>query len=85
MKKRIAILGSTGSIGTQALQVISENPELLQVTVLTARDNVDLIIKQAKEFQPKHVVVTNTKKYPIAKKELNSSTIEIHSGEKYRH
>lgn len=82
MKKRVAILGSTGSIGTQSLQVISDNPELFKVNVLTARDNVELIIKQAREFQPKHVVISNEEKYPIVKEELSSLAIEVHSGEK---
>ena len=51
-KKHIAILGSTGSIGTQALSVIEANPDLFQVEVLTARNNTALLISQAKQFQP---------------------------------
>ena len=82
MKKRVAILGSTGSIGTQSLEVISDNPELFEVNVLTARDNVELIIKQAKEFRPKHVIISNAEKYTIVKEALSSLAIEIHSGEK---
>jgi len=82
MKKRIAILGSTGSIGTQSLQVISDNPELFDVTVLTARDNVELITKQAKEFHPKHIVISNSENYTALKEALNSMPIEIHAGEK---
>ena len=56
MKKRIAILGSTGSIGTQALEVIKKHPEHFQVEVLTAYNNIDLLIKQAHEFVPNTIV-----------------------------
>lgn len=59
MKKRIAILGSTGSIGTQALEVIKKNPEKFEVEVLTANNNVDILIAQAKQFQPNAVVIAN--------------------------
>ena len=52
MKKRIAILGSTGSIGTQALDVIRKNPDHFEVEVLTAHNNVSLLVRQAKQFQP---------------------------------
>ena len=55
MKKKIAILGSTGSIGTQALEIAREQPELIEVEVLTAHSNADLLIKQAKEFCPNYV------------------------------
>ena len=56
-KKRIAILGSTGSIGTQALEVVSQFPEMLQVEVLSAYSQADLLIQQAKQFQPNVVVI----------------------------
>jgi 1-deoxy-D-xylulose-5-phosphate reductoisomerase len=62
MKKRIAILGSTGSIGTQSLEVIACHPELFEVEVLTANNNVDLLIRQAKKFQPNAVVIVNESK-----------------------
>ena len=62
-KKRIAILGSTGSIGTQALAVISEHHELFEVEVLTANSNSDLLIKQAKMFRPNTVVIVDENKY----------------------
>ena len=52
MKRRIAILGSTGSIGTQALEVITENPDLFEVYALTANNQVDLLISQARQFHP---------------------------------
>ena len=51
--KRIAILGSTGSIGTQSLEVIEQNPDQFEVEVITANNNVELLIQQAKKYQPK--------------------------------
>ena len=62
-KKQIAILGSTGSIGCQALEVISEHPDLFEVDVLTANNNSALLIKQSKKFNPNTVVITNEEKY----------------------
>ena len=56
-KKRIALFGSTGSIGTQALEVIRANPELFEAEILTAQTNADLLIKQALEFKPNAVVI----------------------------
>ena len=53
MKKQIAILGSTGSIGTQALQVIEEHPDLYEVYALTANNRVDLLVEQARKFMPR--------------------------------
>ena len=82
MRKRVAILGSTGSIGTQSLQVISDSPELFEIIALTARDNVELIIKQAREFKPKHIVISNTENFSIVKEALKSLPIEVHAGEK---
>ena len=57
MKKQIAILGSTGSIGTQALEVIAEHPDLYEVYVLTANNQVDLLAEQARKFHPEAVVI----------------------------
>ena len=57
MKKQIAILGSTGSIGTQALQVIEEHPDLYEVYAITANNRVDKLIEQARKFQPEAVVI----------------------------
>ncbi|MDR2906951.1 MAG: 1-deoxy-D-xylulose-5-phosphate reductoisomerase, partial [Bacteroidales bacterium] len=59
MKKRIAILGSTGSIGTQALEVISEQPEHFEVEVLTAQNQWELLVKQAIQYNPNAVVIGN--------------------------
>ena len=61
--KKIAILGSTGSIGTQALEVISENRDAFSVETLTANNNADLLIKQAQLFKPNSVVIKNEEKY----------------------
>ena len=61
--KRIAILGSTGSIGTQALEVIAEHPAEFSVEVLTAQNQADLLITQALAWKPAHVVIGNESKY----------------------
>jgi len=81
-KKQIAILGSTGSIGTQALEVISEHPNLFDVEVLTANNNSDLLIKQAKKFKPNTVVITNEKKYKEVDGALFDLGIKVFAGEK---
>lgn len=80
MKKRVAILGSTGSIGTQALEVIKENPDYFEVEVLTAYNNVELLAKQANEFQPNTVVIANEDKYDELSALLNDSAIKIYAG-----
>jgi len=80
MKKRIAILGSTGSIGTQALEVIQQNPEMFEVEVLTANNNVDLLIEQAKKFQPNAIVIANTEKYGYVTEALKNEPIKIFAG-----
>jgi len=80
MKKRIAILGSTGSIGTQALEVIQQNPEMFDVEVLTANNNVDLLIEQAKKFQPNAIVIANTEKYGYVTEALKNEPIKIFAG-----
>ena len=59
MKKQLAILGSTGSIGTQALEIVSENPDLFEIYALTANNNVDLLIEQARRFEPEAVIIAN--------------------------
>lgn len=80
MKKRIAILGSTGSIGTQALEVIQQNPDKFEVEVLTANNNVDLLIAQAKQFQPNAVVIANPEKYSYVTEALKNEPIKIFAG-----
>ncbi len=80
MKKRIAILGSTGSIGTQALEVIGQNPDLFEVEVLTANNNVDLLIRQAIRFHPNVVVIANKEKYTYVSEALASEDIKVYAG-----
>ncbi len=81
-KKKIAILGSTGSIGTQALEVISEQEEYLQVEVLTANSNADLLIKQAIQYMPNHVVIADEQKYIQVKEALDPYDIKVFAGNK---
>jgi 1-deoxy-D-xylulose-5-phosphate reductoisomerase len=80
MKKRIAILGSTGSIGTQALEVIEANPEVFSVAVLTAQENADLLIEQAVKFQPKQVVIGNQALLDKVTSALSGYQIKVYSG-----
>ena len=80
--KRLAILGSTGSIGTQALDVVSANPGIFQVEVLSAHSNSTLLIEQAKKYKPNAVVVTNEAKYKEVKDALLMLPIKVFAGEK---
>ncbi len=80
--KRIAIMGSTGSIGTQALDVIRENPTYFQAEVLVAHSNADLLIKQAIEFNPNAVVIGDESKYQFVKDTLFSYGIKVYAGTK---
>ncbi|MDP4271588.1 MAG: 1-deoxy-D-xylulose-5-phosphate reductoisomerase [Bacteroidota bacterium] len=79
-KKQLAILGSTGSIGTQALEVVAENSELYEIYALTANNNVDLLIEQARQFQPEAVIIANTEKYGELKEALKDLPIKIYAG-----
>jgi 1-deoxy-D-xylulose-5-phosphate reductoisomerase len=81
MQKRIAILGSTGSIGTQALEVIHGAPDHFQVEVLTAGNNADLIIEQAMRFVPNVVVIGNEAHYTRVKEALTRYPIKVYAGE----
>lgn len=81
-KKKIAILGSTGSIGTQALEIAREQKDKIQVEVLTANSNADLLIAQAKEFNPNHVVIADESKYMQVKEALASEDIKVFTGSK---
>ncbi|MDP1747129.1 MAG: 1-deoxy-D-xylulose-5-phosphate reductoisomerase, partial [Bacteroidota bacterium] len=81
-KKKIAILGSTGSIGTQALDVIRANSETLAVEVLTGNGNADLLIKQAIEFNPNAVVIADESKYLYVKEALKAFDIKVFAGNK---
>lgn len=80
-KKRIAILGSTGSIGTQALEVIEANPEIFSVKVLTAQNNADLLIEQAVKFLPEVVVIGNESLYDKVAAALSSFSVKVYSGD----
>ncbi len=80
--KRLAILGSTGSIGTQALEVVAENPDLFEVEVLSAHRNANLLIEQAKKFKPNAVVVTDETKYKEVKDALLMLPIKVFAGQK---
>ena len=81
-KKNIAILGSTGSIGTQALEVIAAHPEAFEVEVLTAQNNAALLIEQAIKFKPNAVVIVNEDHYITVKDALAKEDVKVYAGEK---
>jgi 1-deoxy-D-xylulose-5-phosphate reductoisomerase len=81
MQKRIAIFGSTGSIGTQALEVIAAYPDLFSAEILTAQNNDELLIKQALQFNPNIVVIGDDRKYQKVKDALASTDIKVFGGE----
>jgi 1-deoxy-D-xylulose-5-phosphate reductoisomerase len=78
--KNIAILGSTGSIGQQALEVIDNHPDKFAVEVLTANNNVDLLIRQAKKYHPNVVVIGNEEKYQIVNEALANDHVKVYAG-----
>ncbi len=80
--KRIAIFGSTGSVGTQALEVIAANPSLFSAEILTAHNNDELLVQQALKFNPNIVVIGDEKKYNKVKEALSSTDIKVFAGEK---
>jgi 1-deoxy-D-xylulose-5-phosphate reductoisomerase len=80
MSKHIAILGSTGSIGTQTLEVVEANPEEFVVDVLTANNQVELLIEQAKKFKPDVVVIACEEKYPQLVEALKNEPIKVYAG-----
>jgi 1-deoxy-D-xylulose-5-phosphate reductoisomerase len=80
-KKQIAILGSTGSIGTQALEVISKNDSLFEVYALTANNNIDLLIEQARKYKPEMVAIGNETHYQKLKTELSDLPIKVFAGD----
>lgn len=82
MKRHLAILGSTGSIGTQALDVVEANPEIFTVEVLTAQNNADLLIEQAIKFKPNTVVISNENLYYKVFSALDAHDIKVYAGEK---
>lgn len=81
-QKRIAVFGSTGSIGTQALDVIRANPILFSAEILTAQTNDTLLVQQALEFNPNIVVIGDDKKYQAVKEALASTNVKVFAGEK---
>jgi 1-deoxy-D-xylulose-5-phosphate reductoisomerase len=81
-KKGVAILGSTGSIGTQTLDVISRHPERFSVEVLTAQNNADLLIEQAAKYKPNTVVIGNDALYDKVFAALDPLDIKVYSGQK---
>ncbi|NOY94918.1 MAG: 1-deoxy-D-xylulose-5-phosphate reductoisomerase [Chlorobi bacterium] len=81
MKKSIAILGSTGSIGTQSLEVIETHPDKFEVEVISAFNNTRLLIEQAKKYHPNVVVIANEEKYAEVKAALASEPVKIFAGE----
>lgn len=82
IKKRIAVFGSTGSIGTQALEVIDAYPELFEVEILTAQTNDKLLIEQAIKFKPNAVVIGDDKKYESVKSALAGTDVKVFAGER---
>lgn len=80
MKKRIAILGSTGSIGTQTLDIISQFPDRFEVYALTANNNVQLLAEQARKFQPEIVCIANEQHYAKLKASLADLPVKVYAG-----
>lgn len=78
--KKVAILGSTGSIGTQALEVINQNPDKFELEVITANENADLLIEQSIKFLPNSIVIANDAKYKYVSDALSKYPIKIFSG-----
>lgn len=79
-KRNVAILGSTGSIGCQALDVIRQNPDLYEAYVLTANNSVDMLIQQAREFEPEAVVIANAEHYSKVVSALADLPIKVYAG-----
>ena len=80
MKRKIAILGSTGSIGTQTLDVISQHPDLFEVEILAARRSTDLLIEQARRFDAANVVICEESRYPAVAQALQDTDTKVWAG-----
>ncbi len=80
MIKNIAVLGSTGSIGTQTLEVIGENPNMFHAYVLTAQTNADLLIAQSLKFKPAYAIICDEQKYPLVKQALAHTAVKVRCG-----
>jgi len=78
--KNIAVLGSTGSVGTQALEVIGNNPDLFKAYLLTAQSNADLLITQALQFNPAYVIICDKSKYAYVKESLKNTDVNVLAG-----
>lgn len=81
-KKRVALLGATGSIGVQTLEVIKSHPDRFEVEVLTAQNNAELLIKQALAFMPNAVVIGNESKYAMVREVLQPQGIKVYTGDR---
>ncbi|MDR1356913.1 MAG: 1-deoxy-D-xylulose-5-phosphate reductoisomerase [Tannerellaceae bacterium] len=81
MKRKLAILGSTGSIGTQALEVVDEHPDMFEVYALTARNRVDMLVAQARKFMPEAVAIADESKYTELKEALSDLPVKVWAGE----
>jgi 1-deoxy-D-xylulose-5-phosphate reductoisomerase len=81
MKRKLAILGSTGSIGTQALEVASEHADLFEIYALTAHNRIELLAEQTRRFMPEVVVIANEEKYPALRKMLAGLPVKVWAGE----
>src|SRR3990167_1578385 len=79
--KQIVLLGSTGSIGIQSLEVIRNHPDKFSIFAITAGTNAEMLLFQVKEFKPKHAVIADETKYKFLKKELSGSDTKVHAGE----
>ena len=75
MKKKIAILGSTGSIGKKTLDILRNDKKNFDIFLLTANKNTSLLIKQIKEFNPKNIIITDDKNYKIVKKKFKNKNV----------
>jgi 1-deoxy-D-xylulose-5-phosphate reductoisomerase len=78
--KKIALLGSTGSIGQQTLEIVENNPEIFSIEVLTANNNVNLLIEQALKFNPNVVIIGNEEKYHLVKEALANHPVQVYAG-----
>lgn len=80
-KRRIALLGSTGSMGVQSLEVIEQYPDLLQLEVIAANSSADLLIEQARRYKPNIVVVVQEAAYKVVKEALADEDVKVFCGE----
>lgn len=81
MKQRIALLGSTGSIGIQTLDIVRENPGLFEITTLTAHRNWERLARQAVEFDADSVVIADERRYDALRQALDDTSIKVYAGE----